>query len=262
MVEISVIMSEYNTNPDYLREAIESVLNQSFKNFEFIIVDDGGKNDLKKIIKEYNDDRIILLENEKNMGNPYSSNRAILKARGKYIVRMDTDDVCYPDRFKKQYEFIKSHDYDVVAGQAMDFNEKGNIGVYGYPGELTKKRHMRSKFIFHSSVIMKKEAILKIGMYKSCDRALDFLLWTELLLADYKIFVMDDVLIKYRINDASYIKRRLSNRKDELRFKIKYYPKLGANFIDYLFIVKVIISGLCPIKILIFYNNLKCKKDF
>ena len=95
---VSIIMSEYNTDEMLLKESIRSMLEQTYKNFEFIIVDDKGRNNLKEIVKSFNDERIKVVENEKNEGLVYSLNRAIEEANGKYLVRMDTDDFSYNDR--------------------------------------------------------------------------------------------------------------------------------------------------------------------
>ena len=105
-IEVSVVMSEYNTKEEYLCTAIESILNQTFKDFEFIIVDDCGKNDLDEIVKKYNDSRIKIVKNDKNRGFVYSLNHGIKQAKGKYIVRMDTDDISDKRRIEKIYNYI------------------------------------------------------------------------------------------------------------------------------------------------------------
>lgn len=105
---ISVIMSNYNTPEEYLREAIESVLNQSYADFEFIIVDDCSTDNSLKIIESYHDPRIIVIKNEINIGITKSLNRALRTANGEFVARMDADDICLPDRFRKQIEFLNS----------------------------------------------------------------------------------------------------------------------------------------------------------
>ena len=104
MTKVSVIMSEYNTAPQYLRESIESVLNQTFRDFEFIIIDDCGTNDLVKIVESYADPRIKIVRNKQNSGLVASLNTAIEKADGEYLVRMDTDDIAMPNRIETLYK--------------------------------------------------------------------------------------------------------------------------------------------------------------
>ena len=104
---ISVIMTAYNTEK-YIKEAIESILNQTFKDFEFIIVDDGSTDNTRLIIEEYakKDRRIKILYNKKNLGIVKSLNKAIAIAKGKYIARMDSDDVSKLNRLEKQFVFM------------------------------------------------------------------------------------------------------------------------------------------------------------
>jgi glycosyltransferase involved in cell wall biosynthesis len=104
--QISVIMPVYNAEL-YLYEAIESILQQSFGNFELLLINDGSTDSSLQIIQQIKDNRIRILNNDYNMGLIYSLNWGIAEARGKYIARMDADDICLPDRFKKQFEYME-----------------------------------------------------------------------------------------------------------------------------------------------------------
>ena len=255
-IEVSVVMSEYNTKEECLCLAIESILNQTFKDFEFIIVDDCGENNLDEIVKKYNDSRIKIVKNDKNRGLVYSLNHGIKEAKGKYIVRMDTDDISDKRRIEKIYNYIKEHpEYAVVSSKVVEFSENRKIGILGKEGEKNKKDIMRGNILIHPSVIIKKEAIEKVGYYKEYTRAEDFVLWCELLLAGYRLYTIDEVLLKYRVNPEDYNKRKLKYRKGEIKARLVYYPKLGANFKDYLYIVKSIISGIMPIWFVRFYRK-------
>ena len=113
--KISVIMSEYNTPPDYLRASIESILSQTFKDIEIIIVDDCGKNDLDSITEEYKDKRIRVIKNNKNIGLVESLNKAIAVSKADILARMDTDDIADENRLEEQYNFMINHEeYSVV----------------------------------------------------------------------------------------------------------------------------------------------------
>ena len=101
---VSVVMPNYNTEEEYLRSAIESILNQTYSNFEFIIIDDGSTNDSVSIIESYDDERIVLIKNTENQGVTRSLNIALDHCKGDYIARMDSDDVSFPNRFEKQVE--------------------------------------------------------------------------------------------------------------------------------------------------------------
>ncbi|MBO5360740.1 MAG: glycosyltransferase family 2 protein [Clostridia bacterium] len=122
---VSVIMSNYNTDEEYLRASIESVLNQTYENFEFIIIDDCSTNNSVEIIESYRDSRIRLIKNKENLGLTKSLNVALKVARGEYIARMDADDVCLPQRFEKQVLFLSQNPEYIVCGTAAEF-----VGVW------------------------------------------------------------------------------------------------------------------------------------
>ena len=105
---VSVLMSNYKTPVSYLKKSIESILNQSTTDLEFVIVNDGSKDNSRQVIYEYAqiDSRIVVVENEQNIGLPRSLNKGIEYCNGEYIARMDTDDICYPDRLEKQVAYM------------------------------------------------------------------------------------------------------------------------------------------------------------
>ena len=111
-------MPVYNTKEEYLREAIESILNQTFTDFEFIIVNDGSTNNAEDVILSYKDERIVYIKQE-NQGVSIASNNGWNKAKGEYIARMDSDDVSFPDRLEKQIQFLEDNpEYSLVGGWA------------------------------------------------------------------------------------------------------------------------------------------------
>jgi len=127
MPKVSVVMSIYNVQ-EYLSEAIESILNQTFKDFEFIIINDGSKDGSKKIVRQYmkKDKRIIFIDRKENKGLVYSLNEGISIAKGKYIARMDGDDISLPNRLELQVKFLdKNPEVGVVGGHFYVISEKG-----------------------------------------------------------------------------------------------------------------------------------------
>lgn len=116
-IKISVIMPVYNTKEEYLREAIESILNQTFRDYEFIIINDYCDEKTTAILAGYQDKRIVLVRNDRNLGVTASLNIGLEIARGKYIARMDADDISYPNRFESQYKYMEKHpEIDVLGG--------------------------------------------------------------------------------------------------------------------------------------------------
>jgi len=190
----------------YLDEAIQSVLTQTYTNFEFIIINDGSTDETLNIIKAYsNQDKRIVLINRKNKGLVYSLNEGIDMASGEYIARMDADDISLPGRFKQQVEYMISENLDICGGHYFLINEDGAINGLN----LTPRTHdmcclsMISKVPFaHPSVIIKKEFIDKHGLrygqskYKISE---DFDLWIRLFNNGAIFGNVDDVVIKYRV---------------------------------------------------------------
>ncbi len=116
MAVISVVMPVYNTPVPYLKEAVGSILGQTFRDFELIIVDDGSENETEEYLRTLSDPRIRLIRNETNRGITRSLNIGFAAARGKYIARMDGDDISFPERFEKQFAFMESHPDVFVCG--------------------------------------------------------------------------------------------------------------------------------------------------
>jgi glycosyltransferase involved in cell wall biosynthesis len=152
-VKISVIMSVYNGG-EFLKEAIESILNQSYKNIEFVIINDGSSDDSLVIIQKYMamDSRILLI-NQKNMGLTKSLNIGVMRATGKYIARQDADDISMPDRFKLFFEFLeKDGDIDMYSTPAILFNKDHPITKV-IPNYFRRNGFNQSMLNYHNSLI-------------------------------------------------------------------------------------------------------------
>lgn len=259
-INVSVLMCEYNTPLEYLEKSIESILKQTFKDFEFLIIDDGTKNDMEALEKKFNDKRIKIIKNDKNRGLVYSLNRGLQEAQGEYIVRMDTDDIALPTRIEKIYDYIKSHsEYSVVGSKAIEFSDIKTNNVIGFSGEIDSHRLMCAEAPLHPTVILNKKDALEVGGYPNYNRCEDFALWCELLLTSKKIYILDEPLLKYRVNDTDYDKKRkLKMRKDELRARKFYYKKMNANFYERLYILRSILASILPFWIV---RKIRSKKD-
>lgn len=263
---VSVIMAEFNTAPHHLEQSIKSIVEQTFDDFELVIVDDGGCNDVTSIVAGFNDRRLRVIENGGNKGFVFSLNAAILAAKADYIVRMDTDDISAPDRIEKLYSFLVSNtQYAVAASLAVEFSDARGTGrVLGTPGEKSAKQLMRGDAPIHPSVIFRRQDVVDVGLYDDYHRAEDLALWCKLVIAGKRIHVLDDILLDYRVNPSDFKKRSLRNRHGEIRARLKYYPMLGGSAYDYLFIAKSILAGLLPVNVVIAIRNrfvLGQKKD-
>lgn len=201
--KISVIMSVCN-GERYLKEAIDSILNQSFLDFEFVIVDDGSNDRTPGILREYlaKDKRIRIITNVDNIGLTKSLNKAIRVANGKYLARMDADDIALPGRLGKQIEFMENNPEMGLLGTAYyEIDKQGKIiGSKFFPLVDKELRKVLIKYnpFFHASVMFKKEPLQKTSLYdENIIRAQDYDLWFRLA-KNYKLANLAEPLMKRR----------------------------------------------------------------
>ncbi|MDR2056690.1 MAG: glycosyltransferase [Dysgonamonadaceae bacterium] len=206
-VEISVVMAVYN-GEKYLKEAIDSIRSQTFGNFEFIIINDGSTDTTSEIIFSYSDPRIVYLENETNKGLVYSLNRGLSSSKGKYIARMDADDIALPQRLQIQFNYMEAHPEIGICGSNVEafFNTKKKSVIIRFPktDKLIKVFPFFQSPFSHPSVIMRKETLVKNNLSYT-DKFLhaeDYALWVELLRYT-KAYNIPRVLLRYRIHEAS-----------------------------------------------------------
>lgn len=209
---VSVVMSAYNAER-FIGEAIQSILNQTWKDFDFIIIDDCSRDNTPKLINEYAriDKRIKSFKNKVNLGGCLSLDRGMKMARGKYLAVMDNDDWSYPDRLKKQVNFFEKHpDVGVVGGTMEIMNEKGIVS--------TKRQYHQSdadirKNIFRYSpfshpLIMIRRSVLEIVGYANCEFAPadDYEMYFRIG-AVSKFANLNDTILKYRTVSNSLTQR-------------------------------------------------------
>jgi len=203
---ISVVMCVYNSEK-YLAQAIESILDQTYTNFEFIIVNDAATDSSLEILEEYAhaDDRIRLIQNTVNAGLGVSLQKGIAAARGEYIARMDADDISLPDRFEKQIEYLRNHpEIMVLGGQTREIKEKlalaSSIPLPSDPELMRWNMLLGSGYIvIHGSVMIRRKGLLELGNYGNYPAAQDFELWTRMFNRDpLPIANLDATIYLYR----------------------------------------------------------------
>jgi glycosyltransferase involved in cell wall biosynthesis len=196
----------------YLREAIDSILQQTFTDFEFLIVDDASTDNSISIIQSYNDPRIRLIRNEQNSGISATLNRGIEAARCELIARMDADDISYPERLEKQYRFFQQHpDCALLSTWVREITPDG---------EPVRTERWRRPFyyynltfecwIYHPTVMYKRSAVLDVNAY-STPYSEDYDLWWQMS-RKYKMDTLTEVLLDYRLTAASLY--RLTRKKE------------------------------------------------
>ena len=260
--EISVVMSVYN-DEKFLKESIESILTQTYENFEFIICNDCSTDNSEKTIIEYakKDSRIIYIKNDKNRGLSYSLNKCIKIAKGKYICRMDSDDISLHDRLEKQYYFLERHQiYDVLSGQAelIDSFGKTYSTTKSEEKELSIFDGVKKSCLIHPTVMMKRVTLNKIGNYTVSNitrRGQDYDLWMKFLYNDYRIFISSDMYIKYREDPQMMKKRKYKYRICEFKMKYQWMKKINVPVSYYFYAFKPLIVGLVPNKAIYIYHK-------
>lgn len=206
MCSISVLMSIFNETIDDINKAINSILNQTYSDFEFIIIVDNPKrSDLKEKLCLL-DSRIKVLVNEYNIGLAQSMNRAASIAKGKYLARMDADDISLCSRFDKQYRMLIENDYSLVCTGYVMIDEFDNpIGVESE--DISDSDLVRllpfDNTIHHPTVMMKKTLFDKVGGYRNFPCSQDYDLWLRMILVDNNFHYIPDRLFQYRIREGS-----------------------------------------------------------
>ena len=203
--KISVLMSAYNEPLEYVKVAVESILSQTYDNFEFIIVMDKPDN---QELSDYffsvskKDHRVTVLVNEKNIGLAMSLNKALNASTGQIIARMDADDYSKPDRLERQLDVLTRRKLDILGCTVDKIDEKGR--VWGVIGSYSDKPEDYAKLLpiqnvlVHPSIMIKREVITDVGGYRNFSSCQDYDLWLRLLSKGYRFGVTDENLFQFR----------------------------------------------------------------
>jgi len=230
--DISVIMSVYN-GETYLKEAIESIRNQTFKNWELVIINDCSTDSTAEILADFSrkDERIKVHTNEVNLKLPTSLNKAISLSEGKYIARMDADDICLPDRFEKQYKFMEENT-DVSLSSCRFMTVKNGVYASGGAGGRCDSPALKAMLlvanpILHPGVIAKAEVMKKFNYDTTLTCTEDLDLWTRMAMENQKIEILPECLLIYRLHDKQITSTTLERQhKEVIKIQQKYYGEL------------------------------------
>ena len=225
---ITVIMSTYNESEEYITLAVNSILNQSYSNIEFIIVcDNPNNNEIKSLLGHFQkeDKRIVIIENTQNIGLAESLNKAISISRGEYIARMDADDISHPRRLEVEVAFLEDNpDYGVVYTARQDIDEKGYKKDTSLLCPKNDKALLSSlsygSIISHPTVMIRKKDLSVVGGYQNFPTGQDYDLWLRFRQKGIKFHFINQVLFYYRIrqNSISVSKKSLQWICSEWKF--------------------------------------------
>lgn len=231
MNRISVLMSVYNENEKEIMQAVNSILNQTYKEFELIIVCDNPSNQmmieiLHKIIEL--DSRIKIVMNEKNIGLALSMNHGFEFATGDIIVRMDADDISFPNRFEEQLKCLESGGYDLVWTSYIyiDENDREKDNYVQLYCDLDINRVLPLKnIVHHPTVMMRRSAFVRAGLYRNFPCAQDYDLWLRMLNCGCKMHMISEKLLYYRIRSMSTTNRKKYQQLCTLNYIRKLYTE-------------------------------------
>ncbi len=261
MARVSVIMATYNCE-DTLKRSIESILNQTYSDWEFVICDDCSTDSTYKILQEYKEkypEKFLILRNEKNSKLPYSLNQCLAVASGEYIARMDADDVSLPERFEKQVAYLDAHSEHAVVGTSMvRFDENSDYDVY--KAEKNPNRFTLYKRVpfCHATIMMRKSAYDALNGYvvsNRTERGQDLDLWFRFYAMGFEGNNLDEPLFKV-LEDRNAIKRRkfkyslYMTQTRYLGFKMLKYP-----ISKWYLILTPIISDFVPRRLKLYMQN-------
>ncbi len=249
---VSVIMGIYNC-ADTLREAVESILNQTYHDWELIMCDDGSIDDTFRIAEDYKNkypNKIVLLKNENNMGLNYTLNRCLEISRGTYIARMDGDDRCMSDRFEKELFVLESEkDIDIVSTDMYFFDETGIWGKITHPEYPVKRDFVHESPFCHAPCMVRRESYTTVNGYSESKRLLrveDYHLWLKMYKAGYKGKNIHEGLYEMRDDRSAYKRRKFKYRLNEAYIKILAVREFHLPFYYYIFAFKPILVGILP----------------
>jgi glycosyltransferase involved in cell wall biosynthesis len=206
--KITVLMPVYNCEL-YIREAVDSILNQTFTDFEFLIIDDASTDATVAIIKTYNDSRIQLIQKPQNSGYTNSLNYGLSIAKGEYIARMDGDDISLPERFAKQVAFLDANQDVVLCGTFYSIIGTEKVITVPENFEDIKLTLLRKSCFGHPTVMIRKNSLDRLAVIYDVDKepAEDYDLWVRLL-AIGKMHNLQEVLLNYRVHNSQVSQKR------------------------------------------------------
>lgn len=261
MPKVSVIMGIYNCSP-YLQEALDSLYNQTFQDFEIILCDDGSSDNTYEVALENQrlHSTIVLLKNPHNMGLNQTLNNCLAVARGEYIARMDGDDVCDSTRFEKQVKFLDEHpEYAIVSTPMIYFDENGEFGR----GKLKKGEPTKDVFNYgspfcHAPSMVRKEAFDKVKGYTVDPKLLrveDYHLWMKMYAAGYRGYNLGEFLYMMRDDRNAIARRNIKARMNGIHAHWIAFNTLHLSFLGFIkYTIGNIIRAYAPTSIYSYFH--------
>lgn len=232
MARITVLMGIYNC-ASTLQEALDSLYDQTFKDFKIILCDDGSKDNTLHIAEENarQHNNVTVIRNNKNMGLNYTLNHCLKYADTEYVARMDGDDISLPTRFEKEINFLDKHpEYAVVSAPMIYFDENGDFRYGKGKGEVIAKDFVKGSPICHAPCMARTQVFKEVGGYSVDNRLLrveDYHLWFKIYATEHKLFMLNECLYKMRDDRNAVARRNWLTRRNEAYVKYIGYKMIG-----------------------------------
>lgn len=249
---ISVIMGIYNCG-QYLEEALNCIVNQTYTDWEVILCDDGSKDNTYEVAQRFVENypgKFRLYQNEQNMGLNYTLNRCLSEAKGEYIARMDGDDICSPDRFQKEVDVLENNPDIAIVGTEMEFFD--DDGIFGRTKNVlapTNRTFMNKTPFCHATCMVRKEAYDAVGGYsvdKKLLRVEDYHLWGKMYAKGYKGVNIPEALYMMRDDRNAQARRKFKYRINAAYATVLVTKMLKLPPYTLFYIAMVLIKGLLP----------------
>lgn len=229
---VSVIMGTYCPKADHLKDAVQSMINQTWSDWEFLIYNDGSLADYEALLQQVcaMDWRIHYIKSSVNEGLAHALNACLNRAQGKYIARMDDDDISSPERLKSQVEFLEAHpDVDWVGCQALLFDEQGIWGLASRPEWPDENDYLKYSPFVHPSVMFRRDVLVDAGGYAESvfvARCEDYELFMRLAATGYHGYNLREILFQYREDSCSIYRRPFRYYIYEIIIRVQGFSKM------------------------------------
>lgn len=233
--KVSVLMSVYN-GYEHLRDSIESILNQTFDDFEFLIINDGStERGISELILSYNDPRIVYFDLGKNLGLAKALNYLLQNATGEYLIRMDADDIAELNRFELQVSFLDENtSIDIVAGGVKRFGKVNTTWIPHTADDKIKTTFLWDCAIAHPSVAIRRKSLQKhdLNYDESLKYAQDYDLWTRCVIKGLTFAAIDKVLLNYRVPEKLSIMKVKLQQETHMNSGIEYLSQISKSYVN------------------------------
>lgn len=252
---VSIIMGAYNCEK-FISKCIDSVLSQTYANWEFIICDDCSTDNTWEVLKQYQsiDSRIKPIRNDKNSKLAAALNKCLKNCCGEYIARMDADDICMRDRLQVQVNFLDNHqEYALVATSANIYDGEKVTSVRRLTEIPTKEDVILGPTFMHPTIMMRKEVYDDLGGYtvaRRTERGQDWDLWFRFFAKGYKGYNLQEPYIQYHEIRSDYKKRTMKTAKMYFQTALYGYKLIHVPFYKYFYALKPIVAVMMPRKLL------------